>query len=281
MNKIKFRLKNMLLAYNFWAGYKKNKIEYPRILDYLEKTYGQPVFTDDFINLYNWKITDRNEWGSAVPDNLCTFVKENVNIRQNKGFNSLVISTTPDPATGKDWEGKEIEKPISSGLISCKFLVRPGNVVSATLNTSYSYPGSWFAFWLMKKDVPGDKRYREIDIFEKFMERKSQKEYTVTIHGGVQGSREMMNFSYHMFFADEEKLTFTCELYRHKVKIYVNGIYMFLAEEPDFEGEYYVIFNDAPNTRHGKVSKKEIIDVLPKTLELIDFRVYEMPADFI
>ncbi len=276
MNKTKFRIRNALLAYKFWAGYRKNRIEYPAILDFLEKKYGKPVLADNFLNLDNWKVTDKSEWGSARPDNLCTYVKDNVTIRQNTGFNSLAISTTPDEATGKGWEGETVKKPISSGIVTSKFLVRPGQVVSATLNTSRSYPGSWFAYWLIKKNEEGDNSYREIDIFEKMMERKNQKEYTLTIHGGVQGSRELMNFSYPMFFVEEEKLTFTCEIYQQKVKIYVNGIYMFLAEEPDFDGEYHVVFSDAPKSRNGKISTKDIIKDIPKTLEIIDFRVYNL-----
>ena len=276
MNKVKFRIRNAFLAYKFWAGYEKNRIEYPTILDFLEKKYGTPALADNFLGLENWKVTDKSEWGSARPDNLCTYVKDNVKIRQYSGFNSMVICTTPDESTGKGWEGESVKKPISSGIVTSKFLVRPGQVVSATVNTSQSYPGSWFAFWLVKKNEPGDTRYREIDIFEKMMERKNQKEYTVTIHGGVQGARELMNFPYPMFFVAEEKLTFTCEIYRREVKIYVNGIYMFLAEEPDFDGEYYVMFSDAPKSRNGKISAEDIIKDLPKTLEIIDFRVFNL-----
>jgi hypothetical protein len=276
MNKIKFRIKNALLAYKFWAGYEKSRIEYPTILDFLEKKYGKPALADNFLNLDNWKVTDKSEWGSARPDNLCTYVKENVAISHHSGYNSLVISSTPDEATGKDWEGKSVKKPISSGIATSRFLIRPGQVVSATVNTSQSYPGSWFSFWLIKKTEPGDNRYREIDIFEKMMVRKNQKEYTVSIHGGVQGARELMNFSYPLFFVSEEKLTFTCEVYREKVKIYFNGINMFLAEEPEFDGEYYVIFSDAPKSRNGKISVKDIIRALPKSLEIIDFRVFNL-----
>jgi hypothetical protein len=276
MNKIQFKIKNSLLAYKFWQGYKKNKIEYPAILAHMDKTYGKPVFVESFNNLDNWKATDKTEWGSAVPGNQCTFVKENVSVRQNKGYNSLVISSTPEKATGRSWQGEEITRPISSGLVTGKILVRPGQVVSATVNTGQSYPGSWFSFWLVKKHVPGDERYREIDIFEKFMERKHQKKYTISIHGGLEVSHEMMNFGYPMFFTDEERLTFTCELYQHKVKIFVNGIHMFLAEEPDFIGDYYVIFDDAPSNHDGKVKTEDIIKILPKTYEIIDFRIYEM-----
>jgi hypothetical protein len=130
---------------------------------------------------------------------------------------------------------------------------------------------------LLKKDVPGDKRYREIDIFEKFMVRKSQKEYSISIHGGTHNSREMMISSYHMFYVDEEKLTFTCELHRHMVKIFVNGIHIFIAEEPDFDGEFYVVFDDAPSNHKGKVKTEELYDFLPRQFEILDFRVYRMP----
>jgi hypothetical protein len=275
MNKFRFNLKNALLYYKFWNGYKLNKIEYPAILEYLDRTYGKPVFADNFSSLENWKVTDRNEWGSAVPGNLCTFTKENVSVKANNDINTLVISTKPEQTSGKDWNGAEVTKPTSSGLITCKQLLRPGQVVSATVNTSKSYAGSWFSFWLCKKDNPGDDRYREIDIFEKFMVRKDQKKYTVSIHGGKKDSREMMSFSYPMFFIDEEKITFTCELYQHSVKIFVNGIQVCLAEEPDFDGEFRILFNDGPSTHDGKVSVEEILKNLPKTLEIIDFRIYE------
>jgi len=276
MNKFLFKTRNAILAYKFWSGYKKDKIDYPAILTHLDKKYGKPEFIDRFENLDHWKVTDISNWGSSRPDNLCTYVKENVAIRKNSGYNSLIISTTPDPATGKGWEGEDVTRSISSGLVTSNFLIKPGQVVSATVNTAQSYPGSWFAFWLFKKDVPGDKRYREVDIFEKFMERKSQKHYSMTIHGGSQGSREMMIFTYHMFFVDEEKLTFTCELHKKMIKIFVNGIHMFIANEPDFDGEYYVIFDDAPTTYDGKVKVADITGCLPRQLEILDFRIYRM-----
>jgi len=276
MNKFRFNIKNALLYYKFWSGYKSNEIEFPAILSHLDKKYGSPLFIDTFQGLDNWVVKDMNEWGSAVPGNLCTFVKENVLIGANSGSKSLVIITTPEQATGKDWNGKEVIKPTSSGLVRSKFTVKPGQVVSATVNTSLSYPGSWFAFWLMKKDVPGDERYREIDIFEKFMEREGQKKYTVSIHGGRKDSRELMNFGYQLFFINEARLTFTCELHHHSVKIYVNGILICIAEEPDFDGEFYVMFNDGPSTHDGKVKEKEIVKSLPRFLEVIDFRIYNL-----
>jgi hypothetical protein len=275
MNKFKFTIKNALLYYKFWNGYQLNKVEYPEIVDQQEKIYGKPVFVETFENLDQWKIMDRGEWGSARPGNLCTFVKENISVKINGNKRSLVISTTPEEAAGKGWNGEEVIKPISSGLITCKFLVIPGQVVSATVNTTKSYPGSWFSFWLYKKDASGDERYREIDIFEKFMERKDQKKYSVSIHGGSKNSREMMSFSYPMFFVDEEKVTFTCELYQHSAKVFVNGILICIAEEPDFDGEYYIMFNDGPSTHDGKVTEAEIFKNLPKTFEIIDFRIYE------
>jgi hypothetical protein len=276
MNKFRFNIKNALLYHKFWTGYKMNKIEYPEILSHLVKKYGNPLMTDNFHNLDNWNIKDRNEWGSAAPGNLCTFVRENVGIRTQKDVNSLVISTTPVQATGKGWNGEDVIKPISSGLVTSKFLVRPGQAISATVNSSRSYIGSWFAFWLMKKDVQGDERYREIDIFEKFMKRDEQKQYSVTVHGGNKNAREMLNFSYPMFFVNEEKMTFTCELFQHSVKIYLNGILFCQADEPDFDGEYHVIFNDGPSTHDGKVKQAEIMRCLPRTFEVIDFKVYDL-----
>jgi hypothetical protein len=276
MNKVLFSISNAILAYKFWSGYKKDNIRHPAILDYLDKKYGTPEFIDHFDNLDQWSITDITNWGSSRPGNLCTFVKENVAIRKNSGSGSLLITTTPEPATGKGWIGEDITRPFSSGLATSKFRVKPGQVISATVNTAQSYAGSWFSFWLAKTDVPGDERYREVDIFEKFMERKSQKQYSITVHGGSKGSREMMIFSYPMFFTDEENLTFTCELHRHMVKIFVNGIHMFIANEPDFDGEYHVIFNDAPTTHKGKVKAEEIAGILPRQFEIMDFRVFRM-----
>jgi hypothetical protein len=276
MNKVLFNIRNGILAYKFWSGYKKNKIEYPAIQAYMDKKYGAPEFVDHFENLDHWNVLDKTNWGSSRPGNLCTFVKENVSIRKNAGSGSLVITTTPDPATGKGWEGEEIPRPFSSGLVTSQFLVKPGQVVTATVNTTQSYPGSWFSFWLHKKDVPGEDRYREADIFEKFMERKNQKQYTISVHGVIKGSREMMSFSYPMFFVNEENLTFTCELQRNLLKIYVNGICMFITQEPDFDGEYYVVFDDAPTTHDGKVKTEDITAVMPREFEIIDFRVYKM-----
>lgn len=274
MNKFRFNIKNALLYYKFWTGYKANKIEHPDILDHLDKTYGKPVLIDNFHHLENWQIKDKGEWGSAAPNNLCVFVRENISLKNILGSNILVIETTPEEATGKDWSGKEITRPFSSGLITSKFTVRPGQVVSATVNTSNSYPGSWFAFWLFKKDVPGDDRYREVDIFEKFMVKDEQKKYSVTVHGGKKQSKEMMNFSFPMFFVNEETMTFTCEILKNGVKIFLNGILFCQADEPDLEGEYYIIFNDGPSTHNGKVRQQEIAGNLPRTLEILDFRVY-------
>ncbi|NTV83289.1 MAG: hypothetical protein HGA23_03180 [Bacteroidales bacterium] len=276
MNKFRFNIKNSLLYYKFWTGYKSNKIEYPAILEQQEKTYGKPFMTDHFNNLENWNVKDKNEWGSAVPGNLCTFARENVMVQTNDDGNSLVISTTPVQATGKGWNGEDIIKPISSGLVTSKFLVKPGQAISATVNNSNSYTGSWFAFWLMKRDVPGDERYREIDIFVKFMKRDDQKQYSVSIHGGTRNAREILNFGYPMFFVDEKNMTFTCELFQHSVKIYLNGIQLCQADEPDFEGEYHVVFNDGPSTHDGKVKQAEIMRCLPRTFEVIDFRVYNL-----
>ena len=148
-------------------------------------------------------------------------------------------------------------------------------MVSATVNTSHSYAGSWFSFWLLKKGEPGDEGYREIDIFEKFMDRDFERKYTMTIHGGTPDKRQMMNINYPLFMTDEGKLTFTCELGAHQAKIFINGLQVFLAEEPDFNGEYYVIFDDAPTTHGGKVDTNDIIKILPRFLEIIDFRIYE------
>ena len=274
MNKFIFTLKNAYLGYKFHNGYKSKKIEYPDILDHLEKLYGKPVFIGNFENQDQWKIMDRGEWGSARPNNLCTFVKEKVSVRKNNGRNSMLIHTTPDPATGKGWGGEEIPRKISSGLATSNYPLKPGMVVSATVNTSQSYSGSWFSFWLMKKDVNGDDRYREIDIFEKFMVKKDQKQYTMSIHGGRKEDRELMRCSYNMSAVDEKNITFTCELHQHSVKIFVNGIHICQADEPDFEGEYDIIFNDGPSTHKGKVKEEDIVKSLPRSMEIIDFRVY-------
>ena len=274
MNKFIFRIKNYYLAYTFSAGYSKNKKEYPEILGHLDKTYGKPVFEEDFKDLQNWKVTDKAEWGSARPDNLCTFVKENVSLEEDGGEKRVVIRTTNEPALGKGWNGEDISRPFSSGMISSKFTVHPGQAISATVNTSDSYAGSWFSFWLYKKDMPGDNRYRELDIFEKFMERRQQKQYSMCVHGGTKKAREMMAFEYPLFYVNEEKMTFTCELYPKKARIFINGIQIFLAEEPDFDGEYFVIFNDAPTTHEGKVNVEEILSSLPRNLEILDFRIH-------
>ena len=198
MNKVLFNIRNAILVYKFWSGYKKDKIEYPEIQAHLEKKYGAPEFIDHFEYLDHWKVTGINDWGSSRPGN--------------------------QPVPDQTW----------------------------------------------------DERYREVDIFEKFMERKSQKKYSMTFHGGIKGSREMMILSYPMFITDEEKLTFTCELQRQMVNIFVNGIHMFTAQEPDFDGEYYVVFDDAPTTHKGKVKAEDIIGFLPRKFEIFDFRVYRM-----
>lgn len=276
MKKFRFRIRNYLLMAGFLSGYRRNKQEYPEIINFLNQKYGSPVFIDEFNNLDNWKITDKNEWGSAREDNLCTYEKENVTLREEDGKRFMVISSTPKEATGHDWEGNEVTKPTSSGFVSSKFLFHPGQVVSATLDTSRSYPGSWFAFWLIKKEEAGDERYREVDIFEKFMEKKNQKKYTITVHGGTPDKREMMNFRYPMSHVDESKITFTCELYADKVRVFVNGLMLFTADEPDFDGEYYVVFDDAPTTHGDKVTRDEILKALPRSLEIHDFRVYKV-----
>jgi hypothetical protein len=276
MKKFKFRVKNYWLKARCAGRYWLKKKEHPNIIPHLEKKYGKPVFIDDFQNLDNWKVTDKGEWGSARPDNLCTYVKDNVFISEENGVRSLIINTTSYEAAGKDWDGNDITKPFSSGLVTSKFLIRPGQVVSASVNTSQSYAGSWFAFWLIKKDVEGDERYREIDIFEKFMEKKHQKKYTLTIHGGTQNKREMMNFQYPLFFVNEAKMNFTCELHQHKVRIFLNGLLLFQANEPDFDGEYFVVFDDAPTTHGGKMQEADIMNAVPKSLEIIDFRIYKM-----
>lgn len=276
MNKFRFNIKNSLLYYKFWKGYKANNIEHPEILNHLERLYGKPVLIDHFHHLDNWQLKDKGEWGSAAPNNLCVFVKENVSVITKQGSNVLVIKTTAEQATGKDWSGKELTRPFSSGLVTSKFTVRPGQVVSATVNTSSSYPGSWFAFWLFRKDIPGDDRYREVDIFEKFMVRDDQKKYSVTVHGGNKQSKEMMSFPFPMFFVNEERMTFTCEILKNGVKIFLNGLLFCQADEPDLEGEYYVIFNDGPSTHGGKVTEKEITNSLPREMELMDFRVYNL-----
>jgi hypothetical protein len=278
MNKFKFTVNNALLYYKFWNGYKIKKIEYPEITDHEEKTYGKPVYKECFENLDQWKVTDKGEWGSARPDNICVFVKENVSLKKNKGQNSLVITSTPDKATGKDWKGNTIERIISSGLVASKFRIKPGQAVSATVNASQSYPGSWFSFWLFKMDVEGDHRYREADIFEKFMEKPRHKQYKISLHGGTKTARELLNFNYPLYFVDEEKMTFTCEMHQAGVKIFLNGIQICQADEPNFDGQYHVIFNDLPSTHKGKVKEEEeeIVKYLPGTFEIVDFRVYNL-----
>jgi len=276
MNKFKFTVQNALLYYKFWNGYKLNKVEYPEILNRQEKKYGKPVYIERFENLDQWKITDCNEWGSARPENSCVFVKENVSVKKDNGRNSLVITSIPDKATGKDWNGNKIVRNISSGLVTSKFRIRPGQVVSATVNTSQSYAGSWFSFWLLKMDVTGDNRYREVDIFEKFMEKPGQKQYMISLHGGLENARELLNFNYPLYFVNEENMTFTCELHPAGVKVFLNGIQLCQSDEPDFDGQYYILFNDGPSTHGGKVSEEEIMRSLPRTFEVVDLRVYNL-----
>jgi hypothetical protein len=276
MNKFRFKLRNYLLMLRFNRDYKKEKVEYPGIIDHLSKSYGQIILVEDFKSLDNWKVTDKTDWGSARPDNLCTLVKENVSLQDDGGRKKVVISTTPEAAIGKGWNGEEISRPFSSGMMTSKFTVAPGQVISATVNTSDSYAGSWFAFWLFKKDMPGDERYREVDIFEKFMERKGQKQYKISVHGGSKTDREMLTFEYLLFYVNEDKMTFVCELHPKKVRVFINGIQIFLAEEPGFDGEYHVIFNDAPTTHEGKVGLEEIQKALPRKFEVIDFRVFDL-----
>jgi hypothetical protein len=276
MNKFKFTLKNALLYINFWNGYKLNKVEYPEILDRQEKKYGRPVYIETFDNLDQWKVTDCGEWGSVRVNNNCTFVKENVTVKKYSDRNSLMISSTPVKATGKDWNGNKIERNISSGLVSSKFRIKPGQVVSATVNTSQSYAGSWFSFWLIRMDVKDDNRYREIDIFEKFMQKPGQKQYTLSIHGGTKEARELLNFNYPMSFVNEQNMTFTCELHPEGIKVYMNGIHICQSGEPDFDGQYHIVFNDGPSIHKGKVKEEEIVKYLPRTLEIIDLRVYNL-----
>jgi hypothetical protein len=272
MNKAKFRIKNRVLATKFAARYPRKGIRYPDTITFLDQKYGPPEYVDPMNTLSNWTILDKGNWGSARPDNLCAYAKENVTLKGN----SMVITTTAEQTTGKDWNGKDVTKPFRSGYVTSNRTIRPGQVVSATLNTSESYAGSWFAFWLIKKHVEGDNRYREIDIFEKFMEKKNQKRYSISIHGGSQSAREMMNFHYPRHLKDETSLTFTCELHSNSVVILVDGIQLFLAEEPDFDGEYHVIFDDAPTTHGGRVNEATIRQVLPRRLEILDFRIYSL-----
>ena len=276
MNTFRFRFRNSLLAPWFTAAYPMGKIEYPDIIGHLDKRYGAAVFLEEFNDLDSWKVKDKDEWGSAVHDNLCTYVKENVFIKDENGRRSLAIVSIAEGATGKDWEGNDVPKPFSSGFVSSRFLVHPGQVVSATMNTSRSYPGSWYAFWLLRKDPEGDPGYREVDIFEKFMKKENQKTYTVSIHGGTKDNREMMDFSYPLFYVDESKITFTCELNKNRIRIFVNGLLLCVAHEPGFEGEYHVVFDDAPTTWGGQVKQDDILSILPRTFEVIDFRIYEM-----
>lgn len=203
MNKFRFKIRNYILSFKFTKDYRKDKIEYPAVIGHLDKKYGKPILVEEFKNLENWKVTVWNEWGSARPNNLSVHVKENVTLESEKGKNSMVIHTTAVPATGKGWKGEEIQRPTSAGQVTSRFLVSPGQAISATVNTSGSYPGSWFSFWLFKKDSPGDKRYREIDIFEKFMVRKGDKYYNMSVHGGTGDSREMMGFSNPLQIANE------------------------------------------------------------------------------
>lgn len=276
MNKFKFTIQNALLYYKFWNGYKLNKVLYPEILEKQEALYGKPVYIESFGNLDQWKVTDCNEWGSARPENSCVFVKENVSLNKDNGRNSLIIKSTPDKATGKDWNGNKIERDISSGLVSGLFRIRPGQVVSATVNASRSYAGSWFSFWLLKMDVTGDHRYREVDIFEKFMEKPRQKQYMISLHGGLENARELLNFNYPLNFVNEDNMTFTCELHPAGVKVFLTGIQLCQSDEPDFDGQYYILFNDGPSTHGGKVSEEEIKRSLPRTFEVLDFRVYNL-----
>jgi hypothetical protein len=89
----------------------------------------------------------------------------------------------------------------------------------------------------------------------------------------------MLTFEYPLFYVNEDNMTFVCELHPKKVRVFINGIQIFLAEEPDFAGEYYVIFGDGPTTHEGKVGFEEIKQALPRRFEVMDLRVFGLKME--
>lgn len=274
--RFKFRRNNRKIWCKARRKYRKFKVEYPDIIGFLDVKYGEPILIDHLQNLDNWDVTGQQNWGSAMEGNYCTYVEQNVVLNEVKGDHFVDILTTADSAVGLDWGGYEVSKPISSGMIRSRFTVTPGQVVSATIDNSQSYEGSWFAFWLFKKTVPEDERYREIDIFEKFQNRKRHNSYTISVHGGFITDRNMMNFKYRLRKVDEKNMTFTCELCEDGVQIFLNGIHIFTSQRMDLNGEYYIIFNDAPTDHSGKVNVDKIREVLPRIFRIKDVRVHSL-----
>ena len=83
MNKAKFRIKNRVLAAKFAASYPRKGIKYPDVISFLDQKYGPPEYVDPLNSLGSWTILDRDKWGSARPDNLCAYARENVSLRTN------------------------------------------------------------------------------------------------------------------------------------------------------------------------------------------------------
>jgi hypothetical protein len=276
-SKAKFRRANCKLKRQAKKNYKKDHVKYPEIIGFLDEKYGEPIMIEGFLDLDQWTARDTNNWGSANPDNYCVYTADNVYTEKSGDSYSMFIKSSNDKATGNDWFGNDIEKPVSSGWVRSNFIIRPGQVVSATMNTSESYKGSWFAFWLYKKKEPGDDRYREIDIFEKFQEGHNHDKYTISMHAGTLRDRNMMNYRYNLNYIDEKNVTFTCEIHENGFKVFIDGVHVFSSQEVELEGNYYLMFDDAPTRHGGKVELEEVMEQLPRRFEVKEFRVYNLP----
>lgn len=137
----------------------------------------------------NFRVKAREEWGTARPGNICVHSSGNVEFTGNE----IVIHNRFEEGgiTGKDWEGKEVTRKFSSGLVESVELFGPAGGFYVIVSLKYAALGAWDGIWLLDKNTPPPV-YREIDLLERMSKSPPGSEIQLNVHGDVNNERRQI-----------------------------------------------------------------------------------------
>jgi hypothetical protein len=141
------------------------------------------------LNEESFIVRDRMNWGSARPDNICVYSKDNVKF----GPDGITIDNRyeKEGVTGKDWQGKEVQRNYSSGSVETIETFGPEGCFVAVVSLKYAALGAWDGVWLFDRDAVRP-HYREIDLFERMSKSPPGTELQFNVHGDVNEVRKQI-----------------------------------------------------------------------------------------
>lgn len=153
----------------------------------LSKNYSRKQVVT--LNEENFEVLDRLNWGSARPDNICVYSKDNVTFNEEGIF--IDNRYEENGITGKDWDGKEFTRNYSSGSVQSKETFNPEGCFLVVVSLKYAALGAWDGVWFLDRDstLP---IYREIDLFERMSKAPPGTELQFNVHGDVNGKRKQI-----------------------------------------------------------------------------------------